>query len=118
MHWSLIQHSIKEGVLLKKVFRNPDVMWREEEDSLLEASAGLEKGNDVTEVGTSLLFSDGIMITLNLMGTEIWKICDGRTVEEIIDSLLADFEVERAVLSQDVHSFLQDLEQKGFIFYG
>ncbi|WP_243689216.1 hypothetical protein [Geotalea toluenoxydans] len=22
LHWSLIQHSIKEGVLLKKVFRN------------------------------------------------------------------------------------------------
>ena len=103
---------------MPKVFRNPDVMWREEDDSRAEVLEGLEKGSDVEEIGTSLLFADGLMVTLNLLGTEIWKLCDGRSIDEIVATLLDGFEVEPTVLKQDVQTFLQDLEQKGFIFYG
>lgn len=102
---------------MPKVFRNPDVMWREEDDSRLEACEGLEKGDDVENIGTSLLFADGMMVTLNLIGTEIWKLCDGKSIDEIVAALLLDFEVEPGVLLQDVVSFLHDMEQKGFIFY-
>lgn len=93
-------------------------MWREEDESRAEAFDGLEKGEDVGEIGTSLLFADGLMVSLNILGTEIWKLCDGRSTDDIIAALLQEFEVEPAVLKQDVHTFLQDLEQKGFIFYG
>ncbi len=102
---------------MPKVFRNPDVMWREEDDSRVEAYEGLDKGDDVGDIGTSLLFSDGMMVTLNLIGTEIWKLCDGKSVEEIVVALLVEFDVEPDILRQDVLSFLQDLEQKGFISY-
>ena len=100
-----------------KIFRNPDVMWREEEEYKEQALEGLEKGDDVEDVGTSVLYSGGKMLSLNLLGTEIWKSCDGRTADEIVSGLLESFEVEEDVLKKDVTSFMSELEEKGFIRY-
>jgi pyrroloquinoline quinone biosynthesis protein D len=100
-----------------KVVRNPEILWREEDESKAEAFAGLAKGDDVAEVGTSVLFSDGIMLSLNILGTEIWKRCDGRSVDDIVSDLIAQFDVDPDVLRQDALLFLGELEQKGFIRY-
>mgnify|MGYP006268695547 CR=1 FL=1 len=100
-----------------KVCRNPEVLWREEDESKAEAYAGLSKGEDVGDVGTSVLFADGIMLSLNVLGTEIWKRCDGRTVEHMITDLISQFDVEPAVLRADVMEFLAELELKGFVRY-
>lgn len=99
------------------VYRNPDVMWRVEDDATSEAVDLLEQGEDATEVGTSLLFSDGMMVSLNILGTEIWQKCDGRSVAEIVKELGTEFDVEDEVLRRDVDAFLADLETKGFIRY-
>jgi len=100
-----------------KVFRNPDILWREEDDSRAEALDGLAKGDDVTDVGTSVLFSDGIMLSLNMLGTEIWKRCDGRPLDDILSELTALFDVEPAVLREDALAFLAELAEKDFIRY-
>ncbi len=100
-----------------KVFRNLDILWREEDDSKAEAMQGLAKGDDVTDVGTAVLFSDGVMLSLNILGTEIWKLCDGRTIDEIVSELVMQFDVEPEVVRKDALAFLSDLEQKGFIRY-
>jgi GeoRSP system PqqD family protein len=102
---------------MQTIFRNPDVMWREEDDATSEAMDLLEKGENAEEVGTSLLFADGMMVSLNILGTEIWKRCDGRTVEDLLAELLDEFDVEPEVLRQDMDSFLQELSAKGFIRY-
>lgn len=103
---------------MKRIYRNPDVMWREEDEPLAQASAGLEHGDDVAEIGTSVLFSDGVMLALNILGTEVWKLCDGRPLDSIIDELLLQFDVTAEVLRADVLEFLNELELKGFIYYG
>jgi GeoRSP system PqqD family protein len=100
-----------------KVSRNPDVLWREEDDARAEADSGLSRGEDVVDVGTSVLFSDGIMMSLNILGTEIWKLCDGRSMEDIHAELISRFEVGPDVLRADIMEFLCELEQKGFIRY-
>jgi len=100
-----------------RVVRNPEILWREEDESKAEAVAGLAKGDDVAEVGTSVLFSDGIMLSLNILGTEIWKRCDGRSVDDIVSDLITEFDVDPDVLRQDALLFLGELEQKGFIRY-
>lgn len=100
-----------------KVFRNPDILWREEDESSAEALEGLSRGDDVADVGTSVLFSDGVMLSLNILGTEIWKRCDGRAVDEIVSDLVTQFDVEQDVLREDAMAFLAELEQKGFIRY-
>jgi pyrroloquinoline quinone biosynthesis protein D len=103
--------------VIMKVFRNPDVLWREEDEHKAQAYEELAKGEDVEEIGTSVLFSDGVMLSLNIIGTEIWKQCDGRGVNEIIADLIDRFEVDPDVLRKDAMAFLSELEQKGFIRY-
>jgi pyrroloquinoline quinone biosynthesis protein D len=108
---------INRGKQMKMVYRNPEVMWREEDDAVSEATGLLEKGEDAEQVGTSLLFADGMMVSLNLLGTEIWKLCDGRTTDDIVNELMAEFEVDPAVLREDVNNFLTELATKGFVRY-
>jgi GeoRSP system PqqD family protein len=103
---------------MQKIQRNPDVLWREEDESRDKALAGLEQGEDVAEVGTVLLYHNGQMVSLNILGAEIWKLCDGRTLAEIMAELLACFEVGEEELLADVRAFLAELAGKGFIQYG
>src|SRR6266545_4698964 len=102
---------------MAKVYRNPDVMWREEDEAKTQALEDLERGEDIEGVGTSLLFADGVMVTLNMLGTEIWKLCDGRDLVEMLSALMQQFDVEEDVLKEDVTNFLAELAEKGFIYY-
>ena len=102
---------------MKRIVRNPDILWREEDEAVEEAAALLEGGGDAAEIGTAILFSDGTMVTLNLLGAEIWKRCEGRTEEEIVSELLEEFEVEADILRHDVSAFLNELAEKRYISY-
>uniref|UniRef100_A0A831UBL2 GeoRSP system PqqD family peptide chaperone n=1 Tax=Geobacter metallireducens TaxID=28232 RepID=A0A831UBL2_GEOME len=102
---------------MQTIHRNPSVMWREETDALARVREALERGEEVEETGTSVLFSGGTMLSLNYLGTEIWKLCDGRPLDGIVAELLPRFEVEEGVLREDVQSFLDELAAKGFITY-
>jgi pyrroloquinoline quinone biosynthesis protein D len=103
---------------MPKIRRNPDVMWREEDEALAGAREALDRGDDVGQMGTSVLFSGGTMLSLNFLGTEIWKLCDGRSVDDIAAELHPQFEVEEDVLREDVRAFLDELAEKGFVTYG
>lgn len=102
---------------MKRIQRNPDILWREEDDAVEEAHSLLEQGGEAGEIGTAILFSDGTMVTLNLLGTEIWKRCEGLTADEIVVELLDEFDVEEQLLRSDVTSFLNELADKRYIFY-
>jgi len=104
---------------MRTVKRNPDVLWREEDEVLAEARQALERGDDdAGELGTSVLFSGGTVLSLNILGTEIWQICQGLSIDEIVAEILTRFEVDEDELRGDVVAFLDDLEQKGFLSYG
>jgi len=100
-----------------RIRRNPDILWREEDDAVEEAHSLLEQGGDAGGIGTAILFSDGTMVTLNILGTEIWKRCEGLTEDEIVAELLNEFDVEESVLRSDVAEFLNDLAGKRYISY-
>ncbi len=102
---------------MEKICRNPNVMWREEKEVLAEAREALERGEDVGEMGTAVLFSGGTMVSLNILGGEIWKTCEHRSVDEIVAELLPRFEVDEETLCRDVRAFLDELAEKGFITY-
>lgn len=102
---------------MKRIVRNPDILWREEDDALQEAATLLEQGGEAAEIGTAILFSDGTMVTLNILGAEIWKRCEGLTIEELIAGLLEEFEVEPEILQHDVAAFLSELAEKRYIAY-
>jgi len=98
-----------------KIFRNPEAMWREEDKYKEQAYEGLDKGEDVSDVGTSIILYSGKMHSFNLLGTEIWKLCDGRTVEDIVSELGERFDVEEEILRKDVDSFLRNLREEGLV---
>ncbi len=98
-----------------KIFRNPDAQWREEDLYREQAYKGLDQGDDVAEIGTSIILYSGKIHSLNILGTEIWKLCDGKTVGEIISELQKSFDVDEAVLKEDVNEFLATMKGEGLI---
>lgn len=96
--------------------RNPDAMWREEDIPKEQAMEGLEQGEDVSDIGTSIVLLNGKMHTFNILGTEVWKLCEGKTTDEMVSELKDIFEVEPAVLKEDINSFLINLKELGLIY--
>ncbi|HEY6000229.1 MAG TPA: PqqD family peptide modification chaperone [bacterium] len=96
--------------------RRPGLPWREEQDAAREALAALEAGQDAGGEGTLLIVERGRVTELNLLGGEIWKLCDGsRDADAIVETLLPRFEVERDELAADVRAFLADLAARGWV---
>lgn len=94
---------------MSRIYRNPDVLWRRESDGSEDTAQ--------EESVAAILFSGGSMLSLNELGIELWELCDGRTVDEIVSSLLTEYDVEEDVLRSDVQEFMENLLLKGFIRY-
>ena len=78
----------------------------------------------VEQVVTSEL--EGEMVLLNLateeyyslneVGTRLWDLTDGkRTVAEMIDTILQEYEAERAGVTEDVLALFQELTDEGLV---
>jgi len=52
---------------------------------------------------------------LNDVGGRIWALADGRTVAEILDVLVNEYEVERTQLRVDIEAFLAELQSRGLL---
>ena len=107
---------------MKKLNRNPDVNWRVESHreahvrEVLEDPARAEEDEQAQDVGTVTILSGGVMHQLNLLGGEVWKLCDGTLArKELLGALLEIFEVDEAVLAEDVNLFLDEMLEKGLI---
>jgi pyrroloquinoline quinone biosynthesis protein D len=96
--------------------RRAGIAWREEPEAAREALEALEAGRDAGSEGTLLIVERGRITELNLLGGEIWKLCDGsRDAAAIVEALLPRFEVGRDELSADVGAFLADLVGRGWL---
>ncbi|MDT8395013.1 MAG: PqqD family peptide modification chaperone [bacterium] len=106
----------------KKLFRNPDVNWRVESHreahvrEVLEDPARVEEDEQAQDVGTVTILAGGVMHQLNLLGGEIWKLCDGSLDREgLMGALIGMFEVDAETLSEDVNLFLDEMAGQGLI---
>jgi hypothetical protein len=53
---------------------------------------------------------------LNTVGSRVWDLIDGRrTLDDIVDVVVAEFDVDRAQAAQDVETFLRQLIDKGLV---
>lgn len=83
-------------MLDKKVTRDENVAWRIIGDEAVLLSA-----------------EDSSVHSLDAVGTRIWELCDGeKTVSEIIDQVVEEFEVDRDTAEKDVVEFIEELMQK------
>ncbi len=83
-------------MLDKKVTRDENVAWRIIGDEAVLLSA-----------------EDSSVHSLDAVGTRIWELCDGeKTVSEIVDQVVSEFEVDRETAEKDVVEFIEELMQK------
>ncbi len=52
------------------------------------------------------------MHTLNEVGTFIWQGCEGKTVDEVVLAVVAEFEVDDATARKDFETFASELAEK------
>jgi hypothetical protein len=56
---------------------------------------------------------------LDEVGTRLWELLDGgSTFGDLVDTMLAEFEVDRPTLVADLSSILGDLEENGLVSRG
>lgn len=53
--------------------------------------------------------------TLNEVGTRVWELCDGRTIESIAREIVADFEVSPEIALADTTRFVEELRSLGAV---
>jgi hypothetical protein len=71
----------------------------------------------ITQDGAVLMnIKGGHMLTLNLTGSMIWRqLAEGRSLEQIADTLSPQFGIPREQALADVNEFLQQLESQQLI---
>ena len=52
---------------------------------------------------------------LNEVGARIWALADGRTLAQILDVLVNEYDVERTQLRVDAEAFLAELQGRGLL---
>ena len=56
------------------------------------------------------------VFTLDSVGADIWKLIDGdRTLPDILEMLLDEYEVDAEILTRDLDEFVEQLESIGAI---
>lgn len=75
--------------------RDPRVVWRafEEEVAIIAPWAGQ-------------------VHTLTEVAARFWELADGRTLQQIMDVLLEEFDVEPDVLKSDLEEFVEELDKR------
>lgn len=103
---------------MKVLSRDPAVLWRVErkrEEQALRILAGEEAG-DAESLGTMTLLAGGSMHQLNLLGGEVWKLCDGtRDRAALLAEIAARFEAGEEEVRESVEGFLADLAARGLV---
>ena len=88
--------SARDGLLAKFAVHNPDVAWR-----IVDGEAAI-----VTP-------GDGTLHLLNEVGTAIWTGTERPVrLDKLVDRVLEDFDVKRAVAEKDVTAFARELSEK------
>ena len=107
---------------MKKLHRNPDVKWRVESHreahvrEVLEDPLREDEDAEALEVGPVTILAGGVMHQLNLLGGEIWKLCDGTLGRDgLVAHLLELFEVDESTLKEDAETFVDEMIEKGLI---
>lgn len=52
---------------------------------------------------------------LNEVATRIWELCDGRSVGEIADAIVEEFDVSPGVARRDALELVEDMHERGMV---
>lgn len=52
---------------------------------------------------------------LNEVATRVWSLCDGRTIDDMADAIVEEFEVEREEALSDILELVSDMRERGMV---
>ncbi len=52
---------------------------------------------------------------LNEVATRIWELCDGRSVGDITDAIVEEFDVKPGVARRDALELVEDMHERGMV---
>ena len=84
-----------------------------EETVIKRASTALSRAFD-HELAVILPTANAVRV-LNEVGARIWALADGRSLAQILDVLVNEYDVERTQLRVDAEAFLSELESRGLL---
>ena len=84
-----------------------------DETVIRRASTALSRAFE-HEVAVILPSASAVRV-LNEVGARIWALADGRTLEQILDVLVNEYDVERTQLRVDAEAFLSELQVRGLL---
>ncbi|KYK32767.1 MAG: hypothetical protein AYK19_14915 [Theionarchaea archaeon DG-70-1] len=58
---------------------------------------------------------NGQKLVLNESSFFVWKLCDGSTVEEIVKTVVEQFEIDKETAGEQIKNIIESLYQKGFV---
>jgi len=65
-----------------------------------------------------IVIDDHKVHALNEVGTRIWELADGRSLGEIVDTLVEEFEISREAARSDAFKFVGELAALGAVEVG
>ena len=55
------------------------------------------------------------LYSLNETGKDVWRLLDGRTLDQVVDALLAEYGAPREEIDRDVRGLLEELLSRGIV---
>ena len=83
---------------------------------MIPAKAPATASRLITGEAVILSLDTKVLRGLNAVGSRVWELIDGqRTVDDIVDVIVAEFEVSRIAAAADLDAFMRQLVDKGLV---
>ena len=70
----------------------------------------------IAEEAVILSLDTKVLRGLNPVGSRVWELIDGqRTLDEIVDRIVSEFDVDRSQAADDVGEFARELLDRGLV---
>ncbi len=106
----------REQALDALPIRNPSLKWRDTEDGEVVVRLQRRQGLRGRLVGLVFYVPEYRDITLDEVGSHVWRLCDGeRTVSDVVGELVREYKLNKREAEVSVTEYLRMLGKRGMM---
>jgi hypothetical protein len=84
--------------------------------AVIPAKTSTSASRSIAGEAVILSLDTKVLRGLNSVGSRVWDLIDGqRSIDDIVDAVVAEFEVDRPRAARDVEAFLRQLVDRGLV---
>lgn len=100
----------------KKPLRNPEAIWRYNEEREQEIVKGLTNGEEVDDSRVVVVSLKGKLYNFSLIAAKIWNLCDGKmSIRDISKELSKIFDADPQIILEDVVEFVLENQERNLL---